>query len=182
MHSRQTRSAASSTSAPSHASTRSERYAKRQVATSMNNVVDDIEANIPDTTLRGSQPRPIRSPGEALVHQGEIREGSSREGLRRFQELRAERESKPQNSSIHHRRRGTVETSQRMESRELELAYNEGILGEKSSSLSERKGKSSPLSERGESTSLSEGRASGQRSRRITHHRAETRQSTESDE
>ena len=39
-----------------------------------------------------------------------------------------------------------------------------------------------PLSERGESTSLSEGRASGQRSRRITHHRAETRQSTESDE
>ena len=135
MHSRQTRSAASSNSAQSHASTRSERYAKRQVATPMNDLVDDTEANIPDTTLRGSQPGPIRSPREALVHQGEIREGSSREGLRRFQELRAERESKPQNSGIHHRRRGTVETSQRMESRELELAYNEGILGEKSVEL-----------------------------------------------
>ena len=43
MHSRQTRSAASSTSAQSHASTRSERYAKRQVATPKNNVVDDSE-------------------------------------------------------------------------------------------------------------------------------------------
>ena len=76
MHSRQTRSAASSTSAQSHASTRSERYAKRQVATPTNNVVDNSETNIPDTTLRGSQPGSIRSTREAL--------GTSRRDLRRL--------------------------------------------------------------------------------------------------
>ena len=176
MYSRQTRSTAASSH--SEASARSERYARRQVTIPTPVLPDNSETNIPDTTLRGSQQGSIRSPREALVPQGEIRDSPEREGLRRFQALRDERQNRSQDSSSHYRRGRAVETDQRMESRKMELAYHEGILqraheGEKGSSLSERGEKSS---------SLSEGRNSGQGRRKFTHYGPEARQTEWSDE